>query len=104
MITLVLVLRHRHGFNPLKLFLTLISAADGKEAVSRCCAMFLNVPPACPTEVFHYFKERPIPLTKCRDWLDKEFFQRCEELLQHQLTSKGSFITKSKEGKVYPNN
>lgn len=64
----------------------------------------MNFPPACPTEVFHYFKERPIPLTKCRDWLDKEFFQRCEELLQHQWTSKGSFVANGKEEKVNPKN
>ena len=53
--------------------------------------MFLNVPPA---EVFHFFNDRPLPLLKCRDLLDKEFVQRCEELLQQQLLSKGSLSPK----------
>ncbi|KAJ7389769.1 hypothetical protein OS493_029191 [Desmophyllum pertusum] len=61
--------------------------------------MFLNVPPACPSEVFHYFKGRPLPLTKCRDWLDKEFVQRCEEILNEQFTSKGSSASKGNEEK-----
>ena len=57
--------------------------------------MYLNAPTASSKEVFQYFKDRPRPLAKGSDWLDKDLVQRCEELVEQRLTSKDALTKKN---------
>lgn len=71
----------------------LFSPAD--KAVASYYAMYLNAPTASSKEVFQYFKDRPRPLAKGSDWLDKDLVQRCEELVEQRLTSKDALTKKN---------
>ena len=61
-------------------------------------AMYLNIPPVGPKEVFSHFKDLPYPLGKGNsDWFCKDLVQRCEELVHRRLTAK-EFSPKKKNG------